>query len=105
MRDGFFGHEGLITKVSKSRIYYKPLRNGEVDETCRELYCSVFSAVCDTIEEVERLRSFSKSCVEEVMDLKCKHRKARDKFFESSHALHRSGLKHEDNGSKHSDSW
>ncbi len=76
--DGFVGPSGLITKVSKGRIYYVPCttaRGFDVPADDRvEKYVYNISCVCDTIDEVRKLQEYSWDCVERIMKMRESHK-------------------------------
>jgi hypothetical protein len=79
MTDGFVGRSGLITRISKTRIYYTPLTNGRGQQILNEKeekHTYNFTYVCDTQEEAERLQEHSWSCVVAVLNLRESNKKA-----------------------------
>jgi hypothetical protein len=79
--DEFFGRAALITKISNSRICHREVRNGELSEKGIKSFCSKFAAVCDTLEEVDRLQAFSKACKQEIRDLRAKNKEKLKKIM------------------------
>lgn len=74
INDTFVGHDwGIITKISGKRIYYDRVLcwNEELQsyETI-EKWMNNFSAVCDTINEINELKNYSKTAMKEISQLR-----------------------------------
>lgn len=85
LTDGFIGHAwGMITRISGKRIYYDRVIcwNEELQsyETVEEWIYN-FSAICDTTDEVNELKNYSKTARKEISQLREKFESTFKNYF------------------------
>lgn len=86
LRDGFFRRAGVITKISGKRIYYDDHKDSEL-HTEKYIHERTLMAVCDTDEEIHALTVFNRRVLDEIHELKARHKAEAAAFFTKEHKL------------------